>query len=57
MRKIYGLVNSLFRKMGKHNDEKVTMEIREVKEDQVPKEIREQIEKKEKELREKEAQM
>lgn len=57
MRKIYGLVNSLFRKMGKHNDEKVTVEIREVKEDQVPKEIREQIEKKEKELREKEAQM
>ena len=57
MRKIHGLVNSLFRKMGKHNDEKVTAEIREVNEDQVPKEIRVQIEKKEKELREKEAQM
>lgn len=57
MRKIYAFINSLFKKlMGKH-DEKVTLEIREVKEDQVPKEIREQIEKKEKELREKEAQM
>ena len=55
MRKIYVFINSLFKKlMGKH-DEKVTVEVRELTENQVPEAIRRKIEKKEKEM--KEAQM
>ena len=55
MRKIYVFINSLFKKlMGKH-DKKVTVEIRELTEDQVPAEIKRQIKEKEKEM--KEAQM
>lgn len=61
MKKIYNIFNSIiksFIKLFKRNtDQQVTVEIKEVREDQVPKEIREQIEAKERELRKEEAQM
>ena len=57
MRKIYALVKLAFRKiMRKHDQEKVTVEVKELDEDQVPESIRKAIEAKEKELK-KEAQM
>ena len=57
MRKIYALVKLAFRKiMRKHDQEKVTVEVKELDKDQVPESIRKAIEAKEKELK-KEAQM
>lgn len=57
MRKINNIFKSIIKLFKRNSDQKVTVQFRELTEDQVPAEIRDLIEKKEKEMKEKEAQM